>query len=76
MKKLLKYLVKEITGSDDFSIEESSDQNQENYEIKAGQEIIGMIIGKGGQTIKSIRNLLRVRAVLKKKTVFVSVSEK
>lgn len=76
MKKLLKYIIQEITGSTDFSIEESSDQNQENYEIKAGPEIIGMIIGKGGQTIKSIRNILRVRAVLKKKTVFVSVSEK
>lgn len=76
MKKLLKYIIEEITGSTDFSIEESSEENQENYEIKAGTEIIGMIIGKGGQTIKSIRNLLRVRAVLKKKTVFVSVSEK
>ena len=38
--------------------------------------IIGLIIGKNGKTIRAIRNLLRVRAAIEKKAVFVSVSEK
>jgi predicted RNA-binding protein YlqC (UPF0109 family) len=43
------------------------------YTIKTDTENIGLIIGKGGKMIKSLRNLLKVRATLEKKAVSVNV---
>ena len=80
MKELLEYILEGITGSKNFEIVESvgSDDttNFINIEIKADPKIIGLIIGKSGNTIRAIRNLLRVRATLEKKGISVSVSEK
>ena len=76
MKELLDFLLKGISGSKDFLIEETSEEGRVGFNIKANDEIIGLIIGKNGKTIRAIRNLLRVRAALEKKAVFVSVSEK
>lgn len=76
MKKLLAFLVEKITGNKDFKIQESEEEGRADYLILAPQEIVGMIIGKGGKTIKAIRNLLKVRATLEKKAVSVSVEEK
>lgn len=80
MEKLLEYLVVGITNSKDFSViktEDDSDPNNHiNFEIKASPEIIGIIIGKEGKTVRAIRNLLRVRATLDKIAVSLSVTEK
>lgn len=76
MKELLDFLLKGISGSKNFVIEETSEEGRVGLNIKADDEIIGLIIGKNGKTIRAIRNLLRVRAALEKKGVFVSVSEK
>ena len=76
MKKLLKFLVEKITGNKDFEIQESEEEGRVDYMILAPEEIVGMIIGKGGKTIKTIRNLLKVRATLDKKAVSVSVAPK
>lgn len=76
MKKLLDFIIKGITGSDDYKIEESVEDNQVRLTINANPEIIGLIIGKGGSTIRSIRNILRIKGTLDKKGVFVEVLEK
>lgn len=76
MNGLLEFIVKEITGAKDISIEESSEDNRISLTILAKPENIGIIIGKGGSTIRAIRNILRVRGTLEKKAVFVEVSEK
>jgi predicted RNA-binding protein YlqC (UPF0109 family) len=75
MKELIEYLVKGITGSSEFSVEEISDQGHTEFVIKANPSLIGLIIGKKGRTIRSIRNLVKVRATLEKKAVSVSVTE-
>ena len=78
MKKLVNYILEGITTKKDFELVITENAENENYisiEIKANPNIIGQIIGKNGQTIKSIRNLLRVRATLEKKGVSVFVSE-
>ena len=75
MKKLLEFLLKNILGETEFSVNEETDGNFVNYTLKTKPENIGFIIGKGGTTIKAIRNLLRVRAIFEKKVVSVSVSE-
>jgi predicted RNA-binding protein YlqC (UPF0109 family) len=76
MKELISFLVEKITGCKDFVIEENLENSRVDYLIKAPKEIVGMIIGKGGKTIKIIRNLVKVRATLEKKMVGVAVEEK
>ncbi|OGM11451.1 hypothetical protein A2Z22_00170 [Candidatus Woesebacteria bacterium RBG_16_34_12] len=76
MKELVEYIVKEITGSDDFLVEETSENGRVDLLIKANPDLIGIIIGKSGYTIKSIRNLLRIKAVLEKNSFSLNVVEK
>lgn len=75
MKELLFFLVKGITGSEDFAIKAEGDDRL-NFVVEAKPDIIGLIIGKGGRTIRAIRNILKVRATLERKSVSVSVQEK
>jgi len=74
MKKLLTYLVKNLIG-DDVTVTENSQEDNVELLIKAPKDKIGLIIGKGGKTIKAIRNVLKVKATLEKKGVFVSIEE-
>jgi predicted RNA-binding protein YlqC (UPF0109 family) len=76
MKKLLEYIIEGITGSDDFSVEENVEENFHELTVHANPDLIGMIIGKNGKTINTIRNLLKVRAVYDKTTFNLSVAEK
>ncbi len=76
MRDLLDFLIKGITGNKDFEIEESQDADRSNFEIKIDPSFFGLVIGKGGRTIRAIRNLLKVRATIEKKGVNVSVAEK
>jgi predicted RNA-binding protein YlqC (UPF0109 family) len=76
MKDLLTFLVEEMTGSKEFEIQESAEEGRHDFMILAPQEMVGMLIGKEGRTIKAIRNLLKVKATLEKEAVSVSVGEK
>ncbi len=76
MKNLLEFILKSITGSADCQVEEqTADGDHVNLIISAPQDIIGLIIGKNGKTIKAIRNLIKVRATLEKKGVSISIAE-
>ncbi|HJX46162.1 MAG TPA: KH domain-containing protein [Patescibacteria group bacterium] len=66
MKKLLKYLVEEIIGITDFTIKENEENSFKTYELLVPSEYVGLIIGKNGKTIKTLRNLMKVRAILDK----------
>jgi len=76
MEKLLDFLITNITGIKKFKIESNqSEGGGVEYNIKTPQENIGLIIGKGGKTIKVIRSLLKVKATLDKEKVNLTVSE-
>lgn len=75
MKKLLEYILEGILGDKDFKVTEDVDGDFVKLSIKVEPEDMGMVIGKGGSTIKSIRNILRVRATLEKKGVSVEIAE-
>lgn len=75
MKKFIKYLVEETTGIKDANIEETEEDDKLTLTINVSPELIGLVIGKGGKTIKAIQSLARVRGKLEKKIVFVNVSE-
>jgi len=76
MHDLLEFLVGGIIGNKDFEIEENQDADRSNFEVKIDPSFFGLVIGKGGKTIRAIRNLLKVRATIEKKGVNVSVAEK
>lgn len=80
MQDLLNYMLKGLLGDAKYDIVESTEEGLEGrqsgrllYTIKTDPENIGLIIGKGGKMIKSLRNLLKVRATLEKKAVSVNV---
>jgi predicted RNA-binding protein YlqC (UPF0109 family) len=76
MKSLLEFLIEKITGEKDFEIIEKEEEARTTFEIKANPKIIGLIIGKAGKTIKEIRKIVSVRAVLEEKSIQISVTEK
>ena len=75
MKELLEYLISQITADAKCEISEEVEENRVVYEIKAPKDVIGIIIGKEGRTIKAIQEVMRVRARLDNKMVFVNISE-
>ena len=76
MKDLLEYLVKSlVTKPDEVKIEETDSQEGVNLLLTVNPEDMGMIIGKGGQTIKAIRKLLITRAMAENLKVNLQLNE-
>lgn len=75
MKDLLEYILKGILGETQFYVTEEVDGDFVRLLIKVEPESAGIVIGKGGGTIKAIRNILRVKATLEKKGVSVNLAE-
>jgi predicted RNA-binding protein YlqC (UPF0109 family) len=73
MKDLLDFLVKNITGIKEYEIDEETQDTFTRYTVKTSKENAGLIIGKRGKTVKTLRNLLKVRATLENKGVAISV---
>lgn len=73
MKELLEFLLKGVLGEAKFEIGETEDAGRIIYTIKTAPENVGLIIGKGGHMIKSLRNVLKVRATLEKTAVSLNI---
>jgi len=73
MKDLLDFLLKGLLGKEKFEIVETEDTGRILFTIKTAPENVGLVIGKGGRTIKSLRNVLKVRATLEKVAVSLNV---
>jgi len=73
MRDLLEFILKGVLGETKFEIEETNDAGRVVYTIITDPENVGLIIGKGGKTIKTLRNILKVRATLEKSAVSVNV---
>jgi len=74
MKKLLEYIIEKGLGIKDYEIKEGKEESVVNYELVVPSESIGLVIGKKGRTIKIIRNILKVRAILDKVRFNLTVS--
>lgn len=75
MVELLEFLITNITGSDDFDVRE--DRNEEgrvNLDVVANPEIVGLIIGREGKTIKNLRKILSIKATRENLGVNINVS--
>jgi len=75
MKDLLDFMLKGLLGDEKFDVVETEDTGRIIYTINTDPKNIGLIIGKGGHMIRSLRNVLKVRATLEKKAVALNVGE-
>ena len=73
MKELLEFLLKGLLDKEEFELTETNDDGRILFTIKTAPENVGLIIGKGGHMIKSLRNILKVRATLEKVAVSINV---
>lgn len=73
MKDLLTFMLKGILGEEKFEIGESEEEGRELFSIQTEDKNKGLIIGKGGRMIASLRNILKVRATLEKRVVNVQL---
>lgn len=76
MRELLDFLIKNITGIEDYEIEEETEDTFTRFIVTTNEDEAGLVIGKRGKTVKTIRNLLKVRATLEDKGVAISVEGK
>jgi uncharacterized protein len=64
MKEFLEFIIKEIvTKPQDIEIDEVKEGGLFIYRIHAAEEDMGLLIGKEGRTIKSIRNMAKAKAI-------------
>ena len=76
MKDLLNYIVTNIVSKPEaVSIEEDSQNGEVSLLLTVDPTDMGIIIGKNGQTIRSIRKLLTVRAIAENVRVNLQLAE-
>jgi predicted RNA-binding protein YlqC (UPF0109 family) len=64
MKDLLEYIVKNLVSNPDaVTVEEENQDGNVNLYLTVDPTDMGIVIGKGGQTIHSLRKILTVRAI-------------
>lgn len=76
MKELLEFLIKNITGSEDFAIDEVEEDGRIVLNVSADSGIVGLIIGKEGKTIKNLRKILSIRATKQNLGVNINVGSR
>jgi len=77
MKTLLSYLISEITGSEDFEIDEDvGESGYTNLTLKVSKDHMGLVIGKKGKMISALRSILRTKATLDRIGFSLNVVEK
>ena len=63
MKQLLEFIIKGITAKpEEVVISESEEEGSLILKLKVSDDDFGTIIGKGGRTVKALRDVLRLRA--------------
>jgi len=76
MKELLSYIIEKIVSHpEDIKIEEETEGGLVNLKLQVHPDDMGLVIGKGGNIIRSIRNLLRVKAIKEGKRVNLELIE-
>jgi len=75
MKDLLEFLVKKIVKNiEAVKIEETEQDGIVMLNLTVDPDEAGLVIGKGGRTIKSLRSILRVIAIKEGKRVEIKLA--
>jgi predicted RNA-binding protein YlqC (UPF0109 family) len=74
MEELLKFIISSILPEKNVAIsKEETEDDLITFYIKPNPEDAGILIGKGGKVIKSISQILKIKATLMKKRVTLKV---
>ena len=76
MKEFIEYLLNQIVSQpDQIKVDESDEAGLKVYKIHVATEDMGTVIGKEGHTIKSLRDLVRAKAIKDNVRVRIIVEE-
>lgn len=76
MKDLLNFIVTSlVTKPEAVVVDEQNESGNVNLNLTVDPSDMGLIIGKGGQTIRAIRKLLTVRAIAENVRVNLQLTE-
>lgn len=76
MEDLLKFILSAIVQKPEkISVSETEDEGNISLNFSVDKEDIGRVIGKGGNIIKAIRNVLRIKALKQGKKVNLNLVE-
>lgn len=77
MKEFIEYILNQLVKNpDEMSVSEKDDNGYITYNIEVAEEDMGLVIGKGGRTIRSIRSLVKAKAIKDGVRVRVELIEK
>ncbi|MBI4029228.1 MAG: KH domain-containing protein [Candidatus Blackburnbacteria bacterium] len=76
MIDLLTYITTHITGNNDIEVREDLVDGMHEYTISAPKDVMGLLIGKEGRTIRAIRSLARSRAIIERINISVKLEER
>ena len=76
MKDTLQFIVSAIVDNPDaVVIEEHEEDGFTNLVVTVAPEDMGKVIGKEGKVIRSIRNIMKVKAMKQNKRIKISLAE-
>jgi hypothetical protein len=76
MKETLSYILLAIVDNPDaINIEESEQDDMTVFTVTVAKEDMGKVIGKEGKVIRSIRNIMKIRAMKENKRINIALSE-
>lgn len=76
MKDTLHFIVSAIVdNSDAVAIEEKEEEGILNFIVTVAPEDMGKIIGKEGKVIRSVRNIMKIKAMKFDKRIKISLAE-
>lgn len=76
MKETLEYIITSLVDApDDVHVDENEEDGTTNYIITVAKDDMGKIIGKEGKVIRSIRNIMKVKAMKENKRINISLAE-
>jgi hypothetical protein len=76
MKETLSFIVKSIVDHpDSVSVEETEENGITILTVSVAKDDMGKVIGKEGKVIRSIRNIMKVKAMKHNKRITVTLAE-
>lgn len=76
MKEALLYILQSIVeDQESVSVDETEDNGFVTLTIHVNPDEIGKVIGKNGKIIRSIRNVVKIKAIKENKKVQISIAE-
>ena len=76
MKDILAFLLTNIVDTpEEVTVDESDVDGVTTFTIHVASTDMGKVIGKEGKIIRSIRNILKVKAMKENKRIYVTLAE-